>query len=98
MSSPRNIHKVQQLASQVAALNRFVFKLADKCLPFFKILRKNKAFEWMNESEMAFQQLREYLGSPPLFTVPNMDEELILYLSVPPTALSAVLIWEKDKV
>ena len=41
MSSPRNLHEVQQLTGRVAALNRFIFKSADKCLPFFKILSKN---------------------------------------------------------
>ena len=88
MSSPRNIHEVQQLTS----LNRFVSKSVDKCLPFFKILRKNKAFEWMDESEVAFQQLKEYLGSPPLLTVLIMGEELILYLFVSQTAVNVVLI------
>ena len=36
----------------------------------------------MDEFEMAFQQLKEYLGSPPLLTVPNKREKLILYMSV----------------
>ncbi|GFZ19944.1 hypothetical protein Acr_28g0006490 [Actinidia rufa] len=36
MRSPRNIREVQQLTGRVAALNRFVSKFADKCLPFFK--------------------------------------------------------------
>ena len=47
---------------------------------------------------MAFQQLKEYLGSPLLLTVPNMGEELILYLSISPTTVSVVLIREEDKV
>ena len=55
MSSPRNIHEVQQLTERVTTLNKSVSKLVDKCLPFFKILRKNKAFEWMDKSEVAFQ-------------------------------------------
>ena len=56
------------------------------------------AFEWTNESEMVFQQLKEYMGSPPLLIVPDTGEELILYLSVSPTAVSAVLIKEECKV
>ena len=44
MSSPKNINEVQQLTGRVAALNKFVSKSTNKCLPFFKILRKNKAF------------------------------------------------------
>ena len=72
--------------------------MVDKCLPFFKILRKNKAFKWTNESEMAFKQLMEYLGSPHLLIVPNMGKKIILYLSVSPTIMSAMLVKEEDKV
>ena len=86
------------MIGRVAALNRFVSKSVDKCLPFFKSLRKNKAFEWTDESEMAFQQLKDYLGSPPLLTVPNLGEDLILYLYILPTVVSEVLIQEQDKV
>ncbi|GFZ05308.1 hypothetical protein Acr_17g0008800 [Actinidia rufa] len=60
MSSPRNTHKVQQLIERIAALNRFVSKLAENCLPFFKILRKNQTFRWNEESETAFQQLKKF--------------------------------------
>ena len=39
MSSPKTIRKVQSLTGRVAALNRFVSKATDKCLPFFKTLK-----------------------------------------------------------
>ena len=35
---------------------------------------------------------------PPLLTVPITGEELIIYLSVLPTAVSAVLIREEDRI
>ena len=47
MEPLRNIKEVQSLTERVAALNRFVFKATDKCLPFFKVLKT--AFEWMDE-------------------------------------------------
>ena len=47
MEPPKNIREVQSLTKRVAALNRFVSKATDKCLPFFKVLRK--AFEWTDE-------------------------------------------------
>jgi len=43
MEPPKNIKDVQSLTGRVAALNMFVSKANDKCLPFFKVLRK--AFE-----------------------------------------------------
>ena len=47
MTPPKNIKEVQSLNSRVAALNRFVSWVMDKCLPFFKTLKK--AFEWTDE-------------------------------------------------
>ncbi|GFY91230.1 hypothetical protein Acr_07g0014260 [Actinidia rufa] len=98
MRSPRNIREVQQLTGRVAALNRFVSKSADKCLPFFKILRKSQTFQWSEESENAFRQLKEYLESPPLLSVPTADEDLYVYLSASPTVISAVLVREEGKI
>ena len=92
MSSPRNIHEVQQLNGRVAIFIRFISKSTDKCLPFFKILRKNRAFEWTDEFEVAFKQVKEHLGSPPLLTVLTTGEDLIVYLSILPTASSVMLI------
>ena len=40
MKPPRNIKEVQSLTRRVTALNRFVSKAIDKCLPFFKVLKK----------------------------------------------------------
>ena len=53
---PRNIKGVQSLTGQVTTLNRFVFKATNKCLPFFKVLKK--AFEWTDECQKAFKTLR----------------------------------------
>ena len=47
MAPPKNIKDVQSSNGKVAAINRFVSRATDKCLPFFKILRK--AFEWIDE-------------------------------------------------
>ena len=47
MKPSRNNKEVQSLTGRVAAFNRFVFKATDKCLPFYKVLKK--AFEWTDE-------------------------------------------------
>ncbi|GKU94694.1 hypothetical protein SLEP1_g8146 [Rubroshorea leprosula] len=39
MEPPKSVKDVQRLTGRVAALHRFISKLADKCLPFFKIMR-----------------------------------------------------------
>ena len=76
--------------SKIAALNRFVSKATDKCLPFFRTLRKS--FEWTDECQKAFEDLKKYLSSPPLLSLSKLGEELYLYLSVSQVAVSAALV------
>ena len=40
MSSPKTVKEVQSLTGKVVALNRFISKATEKCLPFFKTLKK----------------------------------------------------------
>ena len=96
MSSPKTIKEVQFLTRRVAALNRFVSKAMDKCLPFFKTLKR--AFVWTDEYEAAFQELKWYLSNPPLLILSKEEEDLFLYLEVSPTAISAALIREEKKI
>jgi hypothetical protein len=56
MQSPKTTKQLQQLIGRLVALNQFISRSTDKCLPFFKILRK--AFEWSKECEEAFSQLK----------------------------------------
>ena len=40
VKSPRTVKEVQSLTGKVATLNRFVSRATDKCLLFFKVLKK----------------------------------------------------------
>ena len=96
MASLKNMKEVQSLNGKVAALNRFVLRAIDKCLPFFRMLKKS--FEWIAECQQAFDDLKAYLSSPPLLSPSKPREELFLYLVVSPAAVSMALIREEDKV
>ena len=63
MALPRTVKEVKKLTGRIAALNKFVSRATDKCLPFFKTLKH--AFAWTDECEVAFQELKRYLSSPP---------------------------------
>ena len=47
IAPPRNMKEVQSLNGKIAALNKFVSRATDKCLPFFRMLKKS--FEWTAE-------------------------------------------------
>ena len=96
MSSPKMVKEVQSLTGRVAALNRFISKVMDKCLPFFKTLKR--AFVWTEECETTFQELKCYLSNPPLLSPSKEGEDLYLYLVVSVTVVSAALIREENKI
>ena len=75
---------------KVAALNRFVSKATDKCLPFFQVLKKY--FEWTDECQKALEDLKKYLSSPPLLSLSMPGEELYLYIAVLQAAVRAALV------
>ena len=94
LRSPRTVREVQSLNSKIAAMNRFIFKATDKCLPFFRTLRKS--FEWTDECQKAFEDLKKYLSSPPLLSPSKPEEELYLYITVLQAAVSAALVREEE--
>ena len=94
LKPPRMVKEVQSLNGKIAALNRFVFKVTDICLPFFRTLRKS--FEWTDECQKAFENLKKYLSSPPLLSPSKPGENLYLYIAVSQAVVSAALVREEE--
>ncbi|XP_073138843.1 uncharacterized protein [Henckelia pumila] len=92
MSHPRNLQEVQRLAGRIAALSRFISRSAHRSLPFFKVLRKAKKFEWDAECGKAFEDLKNYLAELPVLAKAVPGEPLYIYLSALEGAVSSVLI------
>ncbi|KAL0375544.1 UNVERIFIED_CONTAM: Transposon Tf2-11 polyprotein [Sesamum calycinum] len=95
MSSSKTIKEVQKLTGKVASLARFISRSAYRNLPFFKILRKVKDFQWMKECEKALRDLKQYLATPPLLANPKVGETLFLYFEVSEEAVSSALMREE---
>ena len=80
------------LIGMLAALNRFISKFTDHCRPFYQLLKKWKGFQWNEECEKAFQDLKEYLMQTPMLTALVPGEDLFMYLSISDHAVSTVLL------
>ncbi|XP_012833996.1 PREDICTED: uncharacterized protein LOC105954857 [Erythranthe guttata] len=94
MTPPRSIKEVESLAGKVVALARFISRMADKSLPFFKVLRKAAQFEWTEECQLAFEALKISLTRLPILSTPEKGETLFVYLSVGDESISSVLFKE----
>ena len=51
LPSPTTLKEVQQMVGKLIVVNRFISRSAERNLPFFKLFRKNKSFEWTAECE-----------------------------------------------
>ena len=87
-----NPKEVQVLTGMLVALNRFISKFANRCQPFYQLLKKWKGFQWSEECERAFQEMKEYLVRAPMLIALEPEEDLFMYLSVSEHAVSAVLL------
>ena len=92
LNPPSNPKEVQKLTGMLAALNRFISKFADRCRPFYQLLKKWKRFQWDEECDTAFRDLKDYLMQAPVLTTPEPGEDLFMYLSVSEHAVSVVLL------
>jgi hypothetical protein len=53
MKASTCIKDVQKLTGCVAALNKFISKLGERGLPFFKLLKHQEKFLWTTEADQA---------------------------------------------
>jgi hypothetical protein len=58
MTEPSTKKEVQRLTGRRAALSRFISKLIERSLPFFKALRGGDNVEWGPKQSEAFGQLK----------------------------------------
>ncbi|GKC47182.1 reverse transcriptase domain-containing protein [Tanacetum coccineum] len=90
---------VQKPNGKLASLNRFLSKSFEKSVPFFKTLKKctkKSDFQWTQEAEVAFRQMKKLIANLPMLTAPKESEELIMYLAAAKEAISAVLMTERQ--
>ena len=97
MKPPRCKKDLMKLTGCMAALSRFISRLGDRGLPFFKLLRKSNKFEWNEEAAAAFQQLKDFLTTPPVLTAPEDGEMLLLYIAATTHVVSTALVVEQDE-
>jgi hypothetical protein len=81
----------------MAALNRFISKLGERGLPFFKLLKHQEMFMWTPEADQALAQLKYFLSKPPVLTTPRKGEQLLLYLAATTHVVSTAIIVERQE-
>jgi hypothetical protein len=64
-------HGVHEFTKQI-----HLERLRVRGLPFFKLLKKQETLQWTEEAQKAFDELKQYLSSPPTLMAPEPNEVL----------------------
>jgi hypothetical protein len=60
------VKDIQKLTGCMAALSHFISRLGEKGLSFFNVLKAKEKFEWLEEANTDFVELKQFLTSPDL--------------------------------
>jgi hypothetical protein len=79
----------------MTALSRFISKLGECGMPFYKLLHETDGFQWDDQATGAFIDLKQYLKSLPTLVPPKPDDVLLLYVAAINTVVSTVIAVEQ---
>ena len=81
----------------MAALSRFISRLGEKGLPFFKLLKASECFSRSEEANTTFEQLKLFLTKPPIMTAPWLDETLLINIATTCRIVSTAIVVEREE-
>jgi hypothetical protein len=98
LQPPQTRKEIQKLAGMMTALSRFISKLGERGMPFYRLLLKADGFQWDDQAATTFVELKKYLKSLPTLVPPKPDDVLLLYMAATDVVVSTVIIVERPEV
>jgi hypothetical protein len=81
----------------MAALSRFISKLGEHDMPFYKLLHKMDDFHWDDQAMAAFIELKQYLKSLSTLVPLKSDDVLLLYVAATDVVVNMIIIIERPE-
>src|SRR5436853_1651241 len=97
MEPPRKIKELRGLQGKLAYIRRFISNLSGRCQPFSKLLKKGVTFTWDQTCQDAFEEIKQYLTSPPVLVPPTQGKPFFLYVRAMERSLGTLLAQKNDE-
>jgi hypothetical protein len=81
----------------MSALSRFISKLGERGMPFYKLLCKTDGFQWDEQSTTTFIELKQYLKALPTLVPPKSDDVLLLYIAATDAIVNTIIVVEQPE-
>ena len=93
---PRNLTELRSFVGLCSYYRRFISGFASMAAPLHELTRKNVRFNWGQEQDAAFKQLKERLISAPVLGMPRDEGTYYLDTDASDVGLGAVLSQDQD--
>ncbi|KAG8472758.1 hypothetical protein CXB51_034674 [Gossypium anomalum] len=91
---PKNVTEVRSFLGQAGYYRRFVNGFSITAAPMTRLLRKDVKFEWTEECQQSFEELKKLLTEAPGLVQPKSGKEFVVYSDSSLNGLGCVLMQE----
>ena len=89
--TPKTVTEIRRFAGMASWYRRFVPEFATIMDPLHRLTKKNARFDWTDECEKAFMQIKKQLVEAPILTCPDFGKPFCLQTDASAYGLGAVL-------
>ena len=89
--TPKSVTEVQSFLGLAGYYRRFVRSFSDVARPLHRLTEKGQEFQWGEDCEVAFQELKQRLQEAPILAFPEPDAEYIMDTDASDIGVGAVL-------
>jgi len=91
---PKNPMEVRSFLGLTAYYRRFLQNFSKITTPLANLTRKVTRYEWTEQCEVAFQELKKILMSVPILALLTTDKDFVVYSDASRSGLGCVLMQE----
>lgn len=89
---PRSVYEVRYYIGLAKYYRRFIKNISHIYYPITSLQRKGKKFEWTQECEANFEQLKELFTHAPVLPIVDLDKEFVVCTDAFKRGLGGVLM------
>jgi hypothetical protein len=77
---PTNVSEIRSFLGLAGYYRRFIQDFSKIAKPMTKLLEKNKDFEWTEECQASFHEVKKCLTSAPVLILPDLTKKFDIYI------------------